>query len=344
VPTEPLLHSGRPELTVGGVPDADLAASVLALRVHDGLEGPAGLELEVGAWGEEGFLRRPGIGAELAVQAVGARLFAGRVTAEELVFEEGRAPTLVLLAEDVLQPLRMTRRTRTWEAVGADEVVRAVAGEHGLQAQVDLPGPQLDVVAQLNRSDLALLHDLAAAAGGELWADGRTLHAARRPSRATGAPRALRVGSGLRELRVRADLAHQVTEVVCSGWDVRAKTAIEERAGAALAEAEAEGRTGAALLQAVLGPRVEVLPEPVHRADEARALATAELLRRARRFVRARGVVDVPLRVGERVLLEGASRRFSGDYVVVDVRHRFDVDAGFRTEFAAERPAVGEAS
>lgn len=351
MPTE-LLTSARPEVVVGGVVDAELAAATRSVRVHDGLEGPAGLELELEAWGpldaggRLGFLPRPGLGAELVVHGGGATLFAGRVTAVELVLGEGAAPALVLLAEDALQPLRMARRTRTWEGASAADVVREVAAGHGLQAEVDLPGPALDVVAQLNRSDLALLHDLVGAAGGELWADGRTLHAAPRGARDGGEARSLRVGAELRELRVRADLAHQVTEVVCCGWDARDKEAIRERAGdEVLAGERAGGRTGAALLAEAFGPRVETIAaEPAHTRPEAEAIAGAAMRRRARRFVRAEGVTTTPVAVGERVRLEGASERFSGEHVVVDVRHRFDAAGGLRTEFTAERAVLGEAA
>ena len=77
----------------------------------------------------------------------------------------------------------------------------------------------------------------------------------------------------------------------------------------------------------------------------ARAWARAQLLTRARRFVRASGVAegDAGLQVGSRLCLQRVSPMFEGEgYVVTQVEHRFDLAQGYRTHFEAERAWVGQ--
>ena len=78
-------------------------------------------------------------------------------------------------------------------------------------------------------------------------------------------------------------------------------------------------------------------------ADEARTQAEAQLRTLARRFVVGRGIAetDAALKVGAAVRLNGLGGLFSGQYVLSEVRHRFDETHGLRTEFTAERASLG---
>lgn len=353
MPTEALI-SARPVVQIDGATVAGLTDDLLELRIHEGLECPATLELRVGNWGSPPgggagpdfrYLDRRELdfGKRITVAFSDLVAFSGQITALEAVFDPGAAPTLVVLAEDALQGLRLTRRTRTFTDVTDADVVRQVAGEHGLTGDVDLPGPTHVSLTQLDQSDLAFLRDRVRAVGGELWADDRTLKARRRPDRQE-APRPLRLYGELREMRVRADLAHQATAVVVGGWDVTAGAAIAERAGDAALGAEGQGgETGSRLLQRAFGDRVQtVVAAPSATPADARERAEAIFRARARRFVRGWGVcgVDPRVRVGARVELSGIGRPFSGEYGVVEIVHRFDGAAGARTELTVERAVL----
>ena len=55
-------------------------------------------------------------------------------------------------------------------------------------------------------------------------------------------------------MRLRADLAHQRSSVVVTGFDAATRSVINERAGAEVMEAEAaSGRTGPRVVQKALG-------------------------------------------------------------------------------------------
>jgi hypothetical protein len=155
-------------------------------------------------------------------------VFDGTISAIEAVFDDGQTPLVVLMAEDALMRLRMTRRMRSYQRVTDGDIASALADEHGLQAEVDVDGPEYDVVQQLNQSDLAFLRERARLVRAELWCEGRTLHLSSRPRRA-GTQLTLVQGNHLLSVRLCADLAHQRSEVAVTGYDAQNKEVIDER-------------------------------------------------------------------------------------------------------------------
>jgi phage protein D len=273
-------------------------------------------------------------------------VFDGYVSSIELVLDDGTPPAVVLLAEDLLMRLRMTRRSRTWINVTDAEIASAIASDHGLQADVDAQGPRYDVVQQLNQSDLAFLRDRGRLLQAEIWCTGRTVHFRTRPARQATEVTLTR-GRDLLSVRCAADLAHQRNEVVVTGYDAQRKSGVDERVGADLVEAEVTGgRCGARLVAQALGPSVSFrVRENALNAEEARAWAGAEMLRRGRRFVIVTGkTTGTPdLVVGSKLTLEQIGAPFEGPgYYVTSVRHTFDLQQGFRTQFNAERASLNE--
>lgn len=360
--TETLLAVAAPVFSVGGEPVRGLARDCVRMVVSEGVEGLRTLEAHliatgIGAHGPPGDLlhldgTEVDFGTELQV-AVGPEdtqrtVFDGAVSGLEVVLGDGEPPRVVVLAEDRLMRLRMTRRTRSYTKVTDADVARRIAQDHGLDADVDVTGPTYDVLQQVNQSDLAFLRERARRLQAELWCSGRTLHlsdrAKRRGTRAT-----LVHGNELLTVRLAADLAHQRTDVTVSGYDARAKDVIDERAGADTIHTEAgAGRTGPEVLDKAFGACASLWVRQVPlTAAEASAWARAEMLRRARRFVtvtgQTRGSPD--LQVGSILRLEQVGAPFEGDgYYVTRVTHTYDVEHGLRTAFEAERATVNGAS
>jgi phage protein D len=130
------------------------------------------------------------------------------------------------------------------------------------------------------------------------------------------------------------------------GYDVQSKDSIAEDAESSVAQAEAEGRrTGPQILQQAFSPFTSFrLRDVPLTSSEARAWSSAALLTRARRFVTLRGVtMGTPkLRAGTQVELQRVGKPFEGGgYYVTRVCHRFDLDAGYRSYFTAERVGLG---
>jgi phage protein D len=345
----------RPRIAVRGQDQPGLAAGLLELRIRETVEGLSACEATFGNRGPRNgrlsflyFDRRLLDFAVDITVAVGDRpLFSGTVTGLEAGFGGAEPARLTVLAEDRYQDLRMTRRTRTFTDVTDADVVRRIAGEHGLTADVQLPGPRHRVLAQLNQSDLAFLRDRARAVEAELSMADRRLRARQRAANRS-APVVLGYGNELRAFSVVADLAGQRTSLTVSGWDVAGKRAVRETVrGAAVAGELGGGQAGPAVLERAFGARPESVVATVpFDAAEARARAEALFRRMARRFVVGRGTAEarLGLRVGSTVRLEHLGELFSGEYYVSEVEHLFDDREGLRTEFVAERAGLGGAA
>lgn len=341
------LFAARPSVVVDGQVQADLRAGLLALRIESRVEGMARCEATFAAWGDQGLRWHDrsvlDFGKALRITLGEDVLFDGRISGLEAGFPADGQPTVMALAEDRLQDLRMTRRNRSFQDVTDGDVVQRIASEHGLQPDIDLPGPTYRVLVQADRSDLAFLYDRARACGGEIWVEGTTLKARQRPQRAA-APLRLRLYQGLRSFTVLADLAGQRTALTATGWNERAGTELRQDVGDSVLGAElGSDSSGAAILNSAFGSREERLAEAGPTGDEVRARAEADYLRAARRFLtgRASADTDARLRVGAAVSLDGVGPIFSGKYTVVEVVHLFDGASGLRSELVVERPGIG---
>lgn len=358
----PLFAGVAPVFTVDGTVRGELARDLVRLEIESTTRGLDTLSLRLVAVG-------PDAGGEAAAQlyldgrildfgrrlevsigpgAAPATVFRGSISAIEAAFAEGRAPEVVVRAEDRLMALRLTQRRTTYRDQGDADIARRIAGEHGLTADVDADGPTYDLVQQWNQTDLAFLRERAALLQADLWADGDTLGFKTRDRR-SGTRLTLVQGNDLVEAHCRADLAFQATAVRVAGYDASARELIEEEADAAALAAEAAtvpgGSTGAAVLERAVAARpwVRVQDAPLT-TGEARAWSRAEMQRRGRAFVSVSGLTrgHPTLRVGSVLRLERVGAPFEGDgYYVTRTLHTYDLVDGYRTRFEAERAALG---
>jgi uncharacterized protein len=352
-PSNPPVKGARPSIEIEGQRNATLTSALMSLLVSDGADGLARCELTFGNWGgsdRAGFQHfgrdQLEFGKPLKVTLDTATLFEGRISAITAKFPDGGPPQVGVCAEDRLQDLRMTRRTRTFADASLGDVLRRIAGDHGLQAQVDASGETYKLIAQVNQSDLAFARDLARREDAQVWVEGTTLKVASR-SRRQGDRLELSWAGQLREFSVSADLAHQRTKLIGAGWNVADKEAAKHEADETAVRAELHGGDGgAATLQRAFGERADTLAHGVPASGaQARALAEASFRHLARRFVVGRGIAETKpeLRVGARLTLKGIGKLFQGEYTVTDVAIRYDAAEGLRTEFMCDRPEIGKA-
>jgi phage protein D len=346
------VQSARPSVEIEGQRDATLTSSMLTLDIVNSTDGLARCELVLGNWGgpeKPGFQHfdrsKLDFGKAISIKLANDVLFDGRASAITARFPEGGPPQIGLCAEDRLQDLRMTRRTRCFADASLADVIRRIAGEHGLQAQVDLSGGRHKILAQVNQSDLAFLRDLVRREDAQIWAEGTTLKAAPRSQR-SGSTIELAWAGKLREFTVSADLAHQRTSLVASGWDVADKRTTKHEAGESAVSAElGGGDSGAAVLQKAFGVRADTLAHGLpFDGGDVQALAEASLRYLARRFVVGSGVAETraDMRIGAKLKLSGLGPLFDGDYTLIYLHHRFDAKKGMRTEFRCDRAFLGK--
>lgn len=364
----PPLYTASPTLTVAGQDRPTLVDRILTMTVEEDTDGLRRLELRLGNWGggasgNDGGGSGGGIGLALSDRAVldfGAEItvaigagdraggvFDGLITAIEERYPLGSPPEMVVLAEDRLQQLRMTRRSRVFADVSDADVISTIAQDHSLTPEVDAQGPTHTQLVQANQTDLAFLRDRVRAVDARVRVDGSTLHVVPR-EQSTEEVVTLRRGADLRSVTVLADLAHQRTAVHVCGWDIAAKEGIDARADSGAISGEVtDGRSGVDVLGEALGDRVEsIVHEGPLTQEEATALAESALRERARRFltgtVESEG--DSRITVGATIGLEGLSPAVSGAYAVTEVSHRFDHAGGYRTVARIQRPWIGGAS
>ncbi len=344
------MRPARPTIEVDGKRADKLESALLSLEIGDSVEGMARAELTFGNWGggdSPGFQlfdrKALDFGLPIKVKLGDDVLFLGRISALVADFPDGGPPTVGVLAEDRSQDLRMTRRTRTFAQKALGDVARTIASDHGLMPKIDFSGATVPLIAQVNQSDLALLHDLARREDAVVWIDDRDLHVAKlRPA----AKVELRWAGSLREFHVEADLAGQRTALVASGWDVAGKAVASSRASdAAISNEIGQDDGGAAILKSAFGERVDTIAHALPRdGSEAKAIAEASFRHIARSFVTGEGVAEANanIRVGATLAMTGLGKLFDGAYRATAVTHRFDQEGGMRTEFRCERPGIGK--
>jgi phage protein D len=344
-----------PGISIGGQANSDLTAELIAIRIEEDVDGLYRCDATFGNWGLVGnnlsflFFDRQTLdfGASFAVQLGSNSLFAGKIGALEAGFPEGAPPVITVLAEDGLEELRKTRRTRAFADVTDAAVFNTIASDHGLTADVQVTGPTYRVLTQLAQSDLAFARERARAIDAELWLTGQTMTVRPRASRNTDTA-TLSYGRELRTMTVAADLAGQRTDVTVGGWDVAAKAAISELTDDSALGNELQGNlSGASILGSALSPRHEYVAHAVPLTTaEARARSQALFLQAARRFVRGHIVAETSskLQVGAHITIDGLGDLFSGEYYVSQAVHRFDRADGLRTELTVERPGLGQVS
>ncbi len=360
--TDPSLGVVSPVFTVNGELSRDLARDCVHLEVDEDIAGLRTVQAHfvavgAGATGPQDRMLHLdsividfGKAFQVSVGPEGGQriVFDGVISAIEVIFGDSEPPRVVVLAEDALRRLRMTRRMRTYSDVTDADIAGQIAAEHGLQTEITLDGPRYDVVQQMNQSDLAFLRERARLLQAELWCTGRTLHVSARRER-KGTALTLVQGNQLLSARLCADLAHQRSEVVVTGYDADTTDVIDERAGPDAVDAEiSAGRSGARLIEQALGGSTTLrVREVALTSAEASAWAKAEMLRRGRRFVTVTGLTrgTPDMVVGSLLRLELVGAPFEGDgYYVTRVRHTFDHQQGLRTRFDAERATVNEVS
>lgn len=360
--TDPLISIVSPVFTVGGTLIRNLARDCVHLEVEEGVEGLRTMRADfvaigAGATGPpDALLHLDGqtldFGKRITVtvgpESAARIIFDGIVSGLELVLADSEPPRVVVFAEDALMQLRMTRRMRTYTHVTDAEIVQQVATDHKMQSDAQVDGPRYDVVQQFNQSDLAFVRERARLVQAELWWSDSTVHFRKRTTR-RGSRLTLVKDNDLLAVRLTADLAHQRSQVVVTGYDAAAKAVVDQRADNGVIQAEvSSGRTGPKIVaDAFAGSTTFRVREVALNSEEASAWAEAEMLRRARGFVTVSGLTkgSPDMVVGSVLKLQLVGALFEGDgYYVTKVCHTYDHVQGLRTRFEAERPTLNAAA
>lgn len=279
-----------------------------------------------------------GTRVEIAFRAEGDPVVvtAGEITA--VAVEPGGAGRheLVLTGFDLTHRLAREPKSRSFQRVTDADIASRIAGEYGLDAEVDGTGAAHEYVLQAGETDFAFLRRRAARIGFDVWVSERKFFFKRSP-RSSAAPPKLRYGQNLSRFSVRFSAAERSDEVQIRGWDHLGKEAIQGRG------TETDPGTDAPAAQEMTDAARRAFGRvkrnagqfPVTDQAEADALAAALLLRASGEEAVLRGEAsgDPLIGAGAKVHIEGIGSRMTGDWRVTSVEHTYGAGRPYVTRF-----------
>jgi len=338
VATVAAVAAPAPVVRLAGKDDDRFGDALQSATVRQSSLGLDRLELEVVGFGDVGggepdyAFADVKLGDALELRMGGDEkrtVFQGEITALE-ERHGGGAPRLLLLAEDALHRLARARRSRAFQDLSVDDVVRQIASDAQLEAEVEASGSRGDW-HQLNESSLAFLRRLLAPLDVPLrLVDGKVLRA--KPFEPSGDAVELDAGDNVHHVRVVADLARQYTSVKARGRDLAAGDEVDHKSDAL--EPAPAGKSATTLLRELGWEGEAFAPQPaVADAVQAEKQALGGFARQNARFVHGELVCDGDPRLvpGCEIELKRVSPRFRGRYMVTATVHRFDRDHGYQT-------------
>lgn len=265
-------------------------------------------------------------------------VFDGEIVEIEPDFDQG-VQRLTLRAFNRMHRLARGRHVRSFQNVSDTDLIRQLAAEAGLQADIDEASVIYPYVFQNNETNLAFLQKRAAALGYLLYVQGKTLYC--KKARSTQPPISLEWGSTLHEFHPCMTTVEQVDQVMVRGWDPMQKRSLmgQENADAGVGgPALGENDKGAALAQKAFHMQTQILvaDRPIRQQGLADQLAQAEANRQVGRFIEAEGTCygEPALVAGVSIAITKVGRRFSGQYFVTNTIHRYSAGQGYTTSFS----------
>lgn len=330
--------NARPRFRVDGQDHAAMAEAVKDVAIQQPLSGRAHAEIRLINWGRVDGQNEPGFvfqqlrhGAEIAIligEQAQQPLFTGDVTAIEERYGDG-APQLLLLLEDKMHLLARQRHTRRFEEQSLDDVLRTLADDAGLSADIQVSSQAGDW-HQFNESNLAFMQRLLAPYDIAVrWQQGRLRI---KPEEEDSNPLSLSPQDGMEYLRIVADLNGQPASAQIKGYDLSADEATTAQSEAL--QPPPRATSGVDVLNELGWPGEAYFPHPFAKTQtEADQFAVAAFRSRAKSFLAGEAVCtgNAAFGAGREVELTEVSDRLRGRYQIVHCSHRFDSSQGFRT-------------
>jgi uncharacterized protein involved in type VI secretion and phage assembly len=333
----------RPIVKVNGAAIAEANYNALTLmRVVNGLGVPAYARFEFTVDAQSTGVGVT-IGDQLLVQVDGFgnetnwEIFDGIVAGVGIDLQSGIDQILVVEAYDKLFKLGRTSVAKTHVDKSFQDIVKALAGECGLTAEITGSWGQARRPASYQYGTAYEYIDrLVREHGGEWYVKNAKLYVRPRAD-AGGAAVELEVGRDLVDFSARFSASDHATDVTVTGWDVKQKRPI-------VAKATAAGGSGVSTIGAttldkvkssdVKGNAARSFARPVDDQNAAKQLAEGIVQRREAEAVRARGrVLPNPGVVpGATLRLAGLAGSWDGDYYCTQVEYSWGAES-FDTYF-----------
>lgn len=272
-------------------------------------------------------------------------VFSGILTSIRTLFLERSQPEIEISGYDLAYPLTKGRRPRAWEQVRHSDVVRKLADEYHIRAEVEETEAIYPKLTKLGgESDWHFIRRLALHNDCDVFVrDEKLLF--RKPLNKREPRIELEWGRHLIRFSPEVTLRGQQSKVQVRGWNIRSKQPITGEAGKEQESArEPQGgrRSGAELVE-IFGKETaeEHWDYPVFSQQEADILARSLYNRHAEVLMTGVGeMIGVPdIRPGDRVVLGGLGSKFSRPYDIKRCIHRLN-SSGYRTIFYVKETTI----
>jgi uncharacterized protein involved in type VI secretion and phage assembly len=275
---------------------------------------------------------------EIAFRAEGDPVVvtSGEVTAISVEPGVSGRHELVVTGFDLTHRLARVPKSRSFQRVTDADIASRIAGEYGLDADVDATGGAHDYVLQAGETDYAFLRRRAARIGFDVWVSEKKFFFKKTP-RSTATPPKLTYGKNLSRFSTRFSAAERSDEVEIRGWDHLGKEAITGRSDTTDpgTDAPAAKDMADAARRAFGRIKRNAGQFPVTDQAEADALAKSLLLRASGEEVVLHGEAagDPLIGAGAKVHIDGIGSRMTGDYRVTGVEHSYGATRPYLTRF-----------
>jgi phage protein D len=333
---------------------AEVKAHVVGVTVDEHVNWPSMFALELtGAetlanatrWLDDAKLFAVGNEVEIKLGYMGRleSLLKGELTSLEPEFHAQRLPTLTVRGYDRRHRLQRGRKTKSFVQLKDSDIASQIADQAGLDKKVVDSEVIHDYVLQANQTDLDFLQARAERIQYEVVVSDKTLHF-RPVANAESEVLTVKLYDDVLEFYPRLSSVGQVSETAVRGWNLKDKKEIVGAAKAGDENTKMGGKkSGAALVAGAFGAAVAQFTDwPVSTQPEADQIAKAQLNRHVLALIEGEGVCSgrADLRAGRVIKIEGAGERFSGQYYVVAVEHRYHPQHSYRTHFTVRRNAA----
>jgi phage protein D len=238
-----------------------------------------------------------------------------------------------------LHRLNHAPRRRSFEQKTYSQGIQAILDEYGFKGTVDSFGAQKAYWEIEERTDLALIRELAGMYGNEVYAFGKEVYV-QKEIKAHTEEIIYEWGKSLTSFDSRVDIRSQISGVEYLGYDEERGEAIRERQGLGDITGIGGSTDWTKLSNGGGGKWEETrFSHAIHDRREAKELARGALLRRSWELARAegKGEGNSKLFAGMRVQVKQAGELFSGEYAASAVIHRYSPQEGYTTQFNLKR-------
>lgn len=272
-----------------------------------------------------------------------ATLLVGEITGIEPEMGLQEMPMVTVRGYDRRHRLLRGQKTRTFRQMKDSDMIRQLAGDGGLSAQVTDSQVLHDYVVQHNQSDLEFMLERAQRIGYEVVVEDKTLYF-RPPAYGESEGITLTHGGDLLEFYLRLSSLQTTDQLSVRGWDPGAKKALVATVSAGSEGSTMAGTTsGPAAMASAFGQNGLVsTAHPVATQSEADQIAQGRFQAMALGYIMGEGLCSgrTDLRAGMVIKLVGLGQQFSGRYYVTAVTHTFTPAHGYRTAFIVRRNAT----